>query len=128
MFGGCPTQFNKEKAGVGIFLSSTAAKCWAAAEYEVHRYPSGRMMAVRLVVIIKDDDANQMCLLLVSAHAPVGCAKASIWQTPLDDFEHCIARKHQNDILLIGADTNSSIGNKGGSSTKVVGRHGKKTA
>ena len=53
---------------------------------------------------------NEVELFLVSAFTPIGNTN----QKPLDNFieklEICISRKHPNDILVIGCNTNASIG------------------
>ena len=53
---------------------------------------------------------NEVELFLVSAFTSIGNTN----QKPLDNFieklEICISRKHPNDILVVGCDTNASIG------------------
>ena len=69
-----------------------------------------------------------MSLFLITGHSPPSEPKFNgLWQDYLDDLDNCIARKKPDDILLIGMDCNSSIGVRGNTNTKVVGRHGKKT-
>ena len=51
-------------------------------------------------------------MFLVSAYAPVGTADNNVWDDFFANLSRCIARKQRGDILLIGADTNSSMGCK----------------
>ena len=46
----------------------------------------------------------------MSAYAPVGNADQSIWEEYLRNLDNCINQKRTNDILVIGSDTNSSMG------------------
>ena len=120
------TDLSMDKAGtrgVGIILSTEAHDAWKAGGFEVHRFPSARVIAVRLIVT--DQRGKEVGLFLVSAYAPIGDAEQSEWEEFLDEMDGCIDKKHSNDILLIGADCNSSIGVRGASSSKVVGKFGK---
>ena len=76
-------------------------------------------------LIVTDQRGKEVGLFLVSAYAPIGDAEQSEWEEFLDEMDGCIDKKHSNDILLIGADCNSSIGVRGASSSKVVGKFGK---
>ncbi|XP_066933309.1 uncharacterized protein [Clytia hemisphaerica] len=65
-------------------------------------------MAVRLV--LRDHENRDIGVFLISTYAPVGNAPEDEWDLYFDQLSSCIAKKHHNDILLIGSDTNSSMG------------------
>ena len=94
--------------GVGILLSKNAVTAWKSARSFVHNDVGARIIAVRLLV--NDNMKNEVELFLVSAFTPIGNTN----QKPLDNFieklEIYISRKHPNDILVIGCNTNASIG------------------
>ena len=74
---------------------------------EVHRI-SPRVMAVRL--LITDCDNKNIGLFIVSAYAPIGVASETEWSNFFDEIDVCISKKLVNDIVIIGSDTNSSMG------------------
>lgn len=94
--------------GVGIALSQKAVLAWKAAGSPVHNDFGARVVAVRLLV--KDDRNRDVGIFLVSAYAPVGNADQLLWDEFMEKLDQCISRKQQGDILVIGSDTNSSIG------------------
>ena len=94
--------------GVGIFLSEAAVKAWRSAGSVVHNDLGARVIATRLLV--EDIDGREVGLFLVSAYAPVGCADQAQWDLFFDKMDICLSRKRSSDILLLGADTNSSMG------------------
>ena len=49
-------------------------------------------------------------VILISAHAPIGNAAEDDWDDYFEQLSSCIARKKTNDILVIGTDSNSSMG------------------
>ena len=53
---------------------------------------------------------NEVGLFLISAYAPIGNANQKLWDNFIEKLETSISRKHPSDILVIGCDTNSSIG------------------
>ena len=55
------------RRGVGIVLSPAEHRAWAEANFEVHRWPSGRIIAVRLIV--KDPHGKKLALFLISSYA-----------------------------------------------------------
>ena len=65
-------------------------------------------MAARLLT--KDCHGKDIGIFLVSAYAPIGVSDQCLWDKFFDCLDTCISRKYQNDILVIGSDTNSSIG------------------
>ena len=44
----------------------------------------------------------------------------------MDDLDHCVAKKRNGDILIIGGDFNACVGVRGRSTTSAVGRYGKR--
>ena len=94
--------------GVGIVLSSAGVEAWKAAGGILHNDLGPRVIATRLLV--RDCQKRDVFIFLVSAYAPVGNAMQSEWDSFLDTLDTCLARMEHNDILVIGADTNSSMG------------------
>jgi len=64
----------------------------------------------------------------VSAYAPIGVADQQIWDNFLTNLQRCIDAKPENDVLLIGCDTNSSLGinleNRTSTTMTSVGKFG----
>ena len=106
--------------GVGVILSPAATDAWKAAGSEIHNTFGGRVMAVRLLV--RDSQGRDLYLFLVSAYAPVGAADNSIWEEYFENLDQCISCKKTDDILIIGSDTNSSMGS--GNAYSSVGLFG----
>ena len=94
--------------GVGFMLSPAVYHAWKAAGCEISKDFGARVMAIRLLV--KDDLNKDVGVYLVSAYAPVGNAKQHLWDDFFERLELCIKRKRKNDVLILGCDTNSSMG------------------
>ena len=94
--------------GVGIVLSRSAVSCWEEAGCEVHRDFGARVIAVRMVA--KDSRNADISLFLVSAYAPVSTSSEETWSAYYEQLQDCIDRRRPGDILLIGTDSNASIG------------------
>ena len=94
--------------GVGILLSKNAVTAWKPAGYIVHNDLGARIIAVCLLV--NDNMKNEVGLFLIVAYAPIGNANQKLWDNFIEKLEIGISRKHPSDILVIGCDTNSSIG------------------
>ena len=94
--------------GVAIALSPDAIAAWRAAGSELHNDIGARVIAIRLLV--KDHKDNDVFVFLVSAYAPVSTATDVVWDDYYDKLQTCIGRRRTEDILLIGTDSNSSIG------------------
>jgi len=120
---GVPT-CRRGKEGVAIALSQNAVKAWKDAGSVLHNDLGSRIIAIRLSV--KDSRNKVVGLFLVSAYAPVGAASQFEWDNFLNKLEQCIRRKPARDILLIGCDTNSSLGiqRREGDEKSSVGRYG----
>ena len=96
------------KGGVGIALNKLATHSWKKAGSLIITDFGPRIIATRLKVF---DQKNNPCFVfLISAYAPIGVANQLIWDRFLDNLQNCIDAKHDTDILVIGCDTNSSIG------------------
>ncbi|XP_066933485.1 uncharacterized protein [Clytia hemisphaerica] len=111
--------------GVGFMLSPLATNAWKAAGYEMCNDFGARVMAIRL--LLKDESNNDVGVYLVTAYAPVGNAKQHVWDDFLERLELCIKRKRKNDVLILGCDTNSSMGtvlNNKDSNTISIGKFG----
>ena len=96
------------KGGVGIALNKLATQSWKEAGSLIIKDFGPRIIATRLKVF---DQKNNPCFVfLISAYAPIGVANQLIWDRFLDNLQNCINAKHDTDILVIGCDTNSSMG------------------
>ena len=93
--------------GVGIVLSVRGVDAWKAAGSEVYNY-GAHVIATRLMM--RDNRGKQICIFLVSAYAPVGTADQKLWDEFFEQLNSCCSRKQRSDILIIGSDTNSSMG------------------
>ena len=101
-------QGNRGSQGVAIALNSDGEAAWKAGGYEMYTEFGARVMAVRL--LMRDYQNRDIGVFLISAYAPIGNAPEEEWGLYFDQLSSCIAKKRQNDILLIGSDTNSSFG------------------
>jgi len=105
---GPQTQKGRGTKGVAIVLSAQAVLGWEKAGKTVYGGYGGRVLGLRTVVV--DKKKKERGIFLISAYAPVGVAPKAEWDQFFDNLENCIAKKHKSDILLVGADINSSIG------------------
>ena len=101
-------QCRRGSQGVGIALSARGTDAWKASGSVVHHDFGARVLAIRM--ILKDPHNRDVGLFLVSAYAPVRNADERVWDDYFNNLDRCIARKPTYDILLVGADTNSSMG------------------
>ena len=101
-------QSRRGSQGVGIVLSAKGTEAWKAAGSVVHQDFGARVLSVRM--LLRDIQKRDVGVYLVSAYAPVGNADDQVWDEYFDSLDSCIARKPGNDILVVGADTNSSMG------------------
>ena len=73
-------------------------------------------------------ETKVLILYLVSAYAPVGVSEAQTWDEFIQNLVNCINEKQPNDVLIIGSDTNSSLGinyeNRTGVAMSSVGKFG----
>ena len=118
---------NRGEQGVGIALSQRGVEAWRDAGSILHHDFGGRIIAIRLQ--LQDDKRRPVTLFLVSAYCPVGKADPDTWEEFLTQLNACVARKHAGDQLLIGMDSNSSIGTmqrEGLEIMTAVGPHGNK--
>ena len=101
-------QCSRGSQGVGIALNVHGVEAWKAAGSVVHQNFGARVLAVRL--LMRDVQQRDVGLFIVSAYAPVGNADEQVWDDYFQNLSDCIARKPNNDILIVGSDTNSSMG------------------
>ena len=102
---GLKLEDNSKRGSQGVCIVRRTAACyaWRAAGLEIHNKYGGR-------VIVQDTQCRNLYLFLVSALEPVGNADQPIWEEYLRNLDNCINQKRTNDILVIGNDTNSSMG------------------
>ena len=116
---------NRGEQGVGIALSQRGVATWKEAGSVLHNDFGGRIIAVRLQ--LRDDSGKLVCIFLVSAYCPVGSSDPEKWEEFFAQLDSCLARKVRGDVLLIGIDSNSSIGTMqrgDNQSMTAVGPHG----
>ena len=61
-------------------------------------------------LLVKDMRNRSVGLFIVSAYSPIGNADETEWDEFMEQLDQCTARKHKDDILVIGTDANSSLG------------------
>eukprot|EP00111_Clytia_hemisphaerica_P017993 TCONS_00053260-protein len=108
---GLPRELNTSRrgqGGVGIVLNNIGTQSWKEAGSLIITDFGPRIIATRLKVA--DQRNKPCCVFLISAYAPIGAAKQLTWNHFLDNLQKCIDIKHENDIMIIGCDTNSSMG------------------
>ena len=111
--------------GVGIALGEHGVAAWKEAGSVLHNDFGGRIIAIRLQ--FRDARGKLVCIFLVSAYCPIGSSDPEKWEEFLAQLDSCVARKVRGDVLLIGIDSNSSIGTmqRGENPTMTaVGPHG----
>ena len=96
-------QSRRGEQGVAIVLNQDALAAWKAAGSVVYNEFGARIIAIRLTTKCNS-------IFLISAYAPVGVADEYLWEDFLINLETCISKKHRDDILIIGCDSNSSMG------------------
>ena len=116
---------NRGEQGVGIALSEHGVAAWEEAGSVLHNDFGGRIIAIRLQ--LRDARGKPVCIFLVSAYCPIGSSDPEKWEEFLTQLDSYVARKIRGDVLLIGIDSNSSIGTmqRGENPTMTaVGPHG----
>ena len=111
LLAGLPSNLQAGKRGsqgVGIVLNADGVEAWKAGGCELHNDLGARVIAVRL--LLKDDTNRDVAVFLLSAYAPVSSAPDSVRDEYYDQLDECMQRKRHDDILVIGTDSNSSIG------------------
>ena len=101
---------NRGAQGVGIALNPCGVEAWKAGGCVLHNDFGPRMIAIRL--LLRDSHKNNVGVFLVSAYAPVSSESDAVWDRYYDQLDTCISRRLANDILIIGTDSNASIGVK----------------
>ena len=101
-------QSRRGSQGVGIALSPQGVDAWKAGGCEIHNDLGARVMGVRL--LMKDHEGRDIGLLLISAYAPDSSQPEEVWEDYIEKLEVCVQRKRPVDIVIIGTDTNASMG------------------
>ena len=94
---------------MAIVLCPDARKAWEAAGSQILHFGI-RILAIRLK--ITSDNGQEDKIFLVSAYAPIGAAKSAIREEYERNMQQCIAACGKHEFLVIGADTNSSVGTR----------------
>ena len=101
-------QVGRGTKGIGIALSPEATKDWESAGSQQFVSSDLRSLGVRLAS--KDTRGRDVCVFFIAAYAPIGAADQLEWDAFFDGLDYVIARRKADDILIIGADANSSMG------------------
>ena len=113
IFNGLDKNSTKSRRGeqsVAIAFSPEAVLAWKAGGSIMYNNYGARILAVCLQT--QDQKNNTTGIFLISAYAPVGVADKNVWEDFLNNLDQCISNKLPTDILIIGYDTNSSVGIK----------------
>ena len=111
LLAGLPSETQAGKRGsqgVGIALNGDGVEAWKAGGCELHSDLGARVIAARL--LFKDRNNRDVAVFLVSAYAPVSSASDNIWDEYYEQLDKCMRRMRRGDVLIIGTDSNSSIG------------------
>ena len=109
--------------GVAIVLSPDAKKAWSSANSQIFHF-GDRILAIKMH--LPDAKKRMVKILFVAAYFPIGAASTSVRQEFYSHFEHCISSCSDDDVLLIAADTNSSMGTQSAARDGVLGPFGLK--
>ena len=101
-------QSRRGSQGVGIALSPQGVEAWKAGGCKLHDDLGACVIGVRL--LLKDNEGRDVGVLLISAYAPDSSKSEEVWTEYIDLLDICIQRKRTSDILVIGTDTNASMG------------------
>ena len=98
---------------MGILLSSDATRAWhRVAEQKrpnIINDLGARVMAVTLS-LDSDNNGKTVDVFIVSSYAPTSTHSEVEWEAYYDALSAALARRPPNAIVIIGADTNASIG------------------
>ena len=104
---------NRGSKGVGILLSPDATRAWhRVAEQKrpnIINDLGARVMAVTLN-LDSDNNGRAVDVFVVSSYAPTSTHSEVEWEAYYDALSAALARRPPNAIVIIGADTNASIG------------------
>jgi len=107
--------------GVAIILSPEAKKAWISAGSQVLHF-GDRTLAVKLDIL---DARNRVVkIFFVVAYFPIGAASTQVRQDFYSQFEQCISSCSADEVLLVAADTNSSMGIRSSVRDGVLGPFG----
>ena len=105
-------QHGRGSHGVGIMLSPHAASTLD----EKHVDLGSRVVAVRLLAkeprsrCWSGNVSPSLGILLISGYAPVSTASVEEWDRYYTSLSSAMARAHTGDVIIIGTDSNASIG------------------
>ena len=124
---GPPTQVGRGSGGVAFFLHPLARQAWIAAG---SKPPSlfglvdgcARVMALRL--LFTDPRGRPLPVFLVAAYAPVSTCSLETKDEFLDVLTTCLSNRRSDEVLLLGADMNASLGVRRSHHDTVLGPHG----
>ena len=98
---------------MGILLSPDATRAWLrVAEQKrpnIVNDLGARVMAVTLC-LDSDNNGKTVDVFIVSSYAPTSTHSEVEWEAYYDALSAALARRPPNAIVIIGADTNASIG------------------
>jgi len=107
--------------GVAIILSPEAKKAWISAGSQVLHF-GDRTLAVKMD--IPDARKRVVKIFFVVAYFPIGAASTQVRQEFYSQFEQCISSCSADEVLLVAADTNSSMGIRSSVRDGVLGPFG----
>ena len=96
------------KEGVAIILSKQAIKAWDNANNFIYRH-NARIISARLVFTPVNPNDKPIGIYIISAYAPSSQSSSISY---LNELRICINKKDKDDILILGSDTNCSMGTK----------------
>ncbi len=99
----------RTSGGVAIILSPVAKKAWISAGSQFFHF-GDRILAVRLNLL--DAKKRLVNIFLVVAYFPIGAAKNQVRQDFFLQFEQRISSCSDEEVLLVAADINSSMGTR----------------
>lgn len=105
------------KEGVAIILGKIATEAWNNSNNFLYSHDA-RIISARLVFPSENLRDKPISIYIVSAYAPTSNASNTTITAYLDELRTCINKKEQHDILIIGSDTNSSMGIKTSSNSQ----------
>ena len=111
----------RTSGGVAIILSPVAKKAWISAGSQFFHF-GDRILAVRLN--LPDAKKRLVKIFFVVAYFPIGAAKKQVRQDFFLQFEQCISSCSDEEVLLVAADANSSMGTRSSVHDGVLGPFG----
>ena len=107
--------------GVAIILSPSAVLAFKKAGERV-AYFGDRIMSISLDFVGSRNEV--VSVYLAVAYSPIGAADVLVRAEYLRNFERCCSHCRNDQVLLIGADANASLGIRRDVNDTVLGPHG----